>query len=152
MKTLMTCEEVVAMTFSADEQHNVAMITEADIVEAESRYLSPILGQELCEALAGGSYENLMSEYVKPALAACVRYVAEPYQAQRCPACRGESLTSADNQRLDLVLLALRRRARSLIRRLSDHLNAHSADYEEYSAQNNPKNRCMIYGDIVQIR
>ena len=152
MNTLMTCEEVVSMTFSADESHNVAMITEADIVEAESRYIVPILGQELCEVLAGGGYESLMSEYVKPALAACVRYVAEPYQAQRCPACRGESLTSADNQRLDLVLLALRRRARSLIRRLSDYLNAHTADYKEYSAQNNPKNRCMIYGDIVQIR
>lgn len=151
MDRLITSEEVVAMTFSDDELYNRTMIIDSDIIEAESRYIIPILGKELTSALLSGNYATLLTEYVKPALAACVRYVAEPYMAERCVACSADSLTTADNQRLSLRLLALRRRVKTLTRRLSDHLNAHADDYAEYSVEDNPKNRCMIYGDVVQV-
>jgi ABC-type oligopeptide transport system ATPase subunit len=49
-------------------------------------------------------------------------------------------------------LRSLRRKASTLLRRLSDHLNASGGDYAEYNPKNNPLNHCSIYGDIIQIR
>jgi hypothetical protein len=150
MNTLITAERVYALTFSPEEPYSPSAITEADIAEAESRYLLPILGEELYTAVA--SYSTLKTEYVEPMVAAWVRYIVEPHLASRCCTCYAEGrVTEAVNDYTERVMRALKEKAVALTRRLSDHLNAHSADYMEYKPEANPLNRCFIYGNIVQV-
>ena len=150
MKTLITAERAYALVFSTEEPYSAAAITEADIAEAESRYLMPIVGEELYNALA--AYSDLVAEYVEPMVAAWVRYIVEPHLAARCCTCYVEGrVTEAVNDHTERVMRALRAKAVALTRRLSDHLNSHSADYAEYNPKTNPLNRCFIYGNIVQV-
>ena len=150
MKTLITAERAYALAFSTEESYSASAITESDIAEAESRYLIPIVGEELYNAMA--KYSTLKSEYVEPMVAAWVRYIVEPHLAMRCCTCYAEGrVTEAVNDHTERVMRALREKAVALTRRLSDHLNSHSVDYVEYTPKTNPLNRCFIYGNIVQI-
>ena len=150
MKTLITAERVYALAFSTEEPYSASVITDTDIAEAESRYLMPVVGEELYNVVA--KYSTLKSEYVEPMVAAWVRYIVEPHLAARCCTCYAEGrVTEAVNDHTELVLRALRDKAVALTRRLSDHLNSHSADYVEYNPKTNPLNRCFIYGNIVQV-
>jgi hypothetical protein len=150
MNTLITAERAYALAFSSEEPYSPSAITETDIAEAESRYLMPILGEELYNTL--DSHNRLKTEYVEPMVAAWVRYIVEPHLAMRCCPCYAEGrVTEAVNQHRERVMRALREKAVALTRRLSDHLNAHSADYAEYNPETNPLNRCFIYGNIVQV-
>ena len=150
MNTLLTAERAYSLAFSSEEPYSPSAITEADIVEAESRYLMPILGEELYAALS--IYGTLKTEYVEPMVAAWVRYIVEPHLAMRCCPCYAEGrITEAVNDHAERVMRALKEKAVALTRRLSDHLNAHSADYAEYNPKTNPLNRCFIYGNIVQV-
>lgn len=151
MKTLTTITELQALAFSPEELINKEVITMSDIHEAETRYVRPILGDALYDAIIGGGYTSLRSDYVVPAVAAWCRYIVEPLLATRISKSYPESLSTAENDRLRVVLGSLRRKASTLSRRLSDHLNAQSDDYAEYNPQNNPLNHCFIYGDIIQI-
>lgn len=158
MKTLITNEDVIALAFSQNELRSPSIITKADITEAESRYIDPILGAELRKALDEGNYPELLNGYVAPAIAAWTRCLVQPLLANRCEACLSSDETSvyesttAGNNRLGAVLCTLRRKASILSRRLSSHLNTHSETYAEYNPALNPLNRCSIDGDIVQIR
>ena len=150
MKILITAERAYSLAFSSEEPYSPSAITEADIATAESRYLLPIVGEELYAALT--RYASLKTEYVEPMLAAWVRYIVEPHLATRCCPCYSEGrITEAVNDHTERVMRALRERAVAHTRRLSDHLNSHSADYVEYNPQTNPLNRCFIYGNIVQV-
>lgn len=150
MNTLLTAERAYSLAFSSEEPYSPSAITEADIAEAESRYLLPIVGEELYAALS--RYGSLKTDYVEPMVAAWVRYIVEPHLATRCCSCYAEGrITEAVNDHTERVMRALREKARALTRRLSDHLNAHSADYAEYNPETNPLNRCFIHGNIVQV-
>lgn len=150
MNTLLSAERAYALAFSSEEPYSASVITEVDIAEAESRYLLPIIGEELYAALL--KYGTLQTEYIEPMVAAWVRYIIEPHLATRCCACHAEGrITEAVNDHTERVMRALREKAQVLTRRLSNHLNSHSADYVEYNPKNNPLNRCFIYGNIIQI-
>ena len=150
MKTLITAERAYALAFSTEEPYSASVITDTDIAEAESRYLMPVVGEELYNVVA--KYSTLKSEYVEPMVAAWVRYIVEPHLAARCCTCYAEGrVTEAVNDHTERVMRALREKAVALTRRLSDHLNSHSVDYVEYNPKTNPLNRCFIYGNIVQI-
>lgn len=150
MNKLITAEKVYALAFSSEEPYSPSVITDADIAEAESRYLLPIIGEELYIAIS--SYGRLKTEYIEPMVAAWVRYIVEPHLAVRCCTCYAEGrVTEAVNDHMKRVMRALREKAVALTRRLSDHLNSHSADYAEYNPETNPLNRCFIYGNIVQV-
>ena len=150
MKTLITAERVYALAFSTEEPYSASVITDTDIAEAESRYLMPVVGEELYNVVA--KYSTLKSEYVEPMVAAWVRYIVEPHLAARCCTCYAEGrVKEAVNDHTERVMRALREKAVALTRRLSDHLNSHSADYVEYNPKTNPLNRCFIYGNIVQV-
>lgn len=149
MKTIITATQVVKLAFGGDELVHSALITECDIAEAEERYIRPIVGSQLYDALVQGKYPDLMTDYVAPALAAWCRYVVEPLIARRCSLC--DSKVATDDEYRATVLDHLASRASTLSRRLSRHLNAHSSEYEEYNPKSNPLNRCTIYGNIIQI-
>lgn len=157
MKTLITSAQVVASAFSQAEYMPDGAITDADIAAAQRRRLVPVTGRALCEKLAGGAYPELISEYVVPALAACVRVAVQPLLAVRCGACgivtpAGEGMEAADEYLRSELMRALRRRARELMSLLSEHLRTHREAYPEYDPEHDILNRCTIYGDIVQIR
>ena len=151
MNTLFNPAEVHKVAFSGEELIRADIITQSDIVEAETRYVRPILGEALYEALASSRYGSLRSDYVLPAVAAWCRYVVEPLRDVRCAECCGTDRTAADNEHLRTVVRALRRKASALSRSLSEHLNSHCEEYVEYNPKNNPLNHCSIYGDIIQV-
>lgn len=151
MTTLITPYDVIVYAYSDNELQTPSSILRSDIAEAESRYILPILGESLTARLYAGDYATLLEEYVAPALAAWTRYAVEHVAHRRCVACHDDATSSADNERQLSTLRALRKKARTLLRRLSNHLNAHGDDYAEYNPYNNPLNRCFIDGDIIQI-
>lgn len=148
---LINSEDVLRLAYSSEELLPSTMLLDCDIVEAECRYIEPLVGKALVEALHDGQYTELVDEYVAPALAMWTRYCVEHVAYRRCTACHDEALSSAQLDHLRLALRALRAKASTLTRRLTDHLNTHGDDYPEYNASNNPQNRCFIYGDIIQI-
>ena len=151
MKRLTNVEEVHALAFSSEELVNKGVITSSDIDEAERRYIYPILGEALYNAIADGSYAALRTDFVLPAVAAWCRYVVQPVISLRCQECHGDSRTTAQNDHLRELLRHLRRKASTLSRCLSDHLNSHGNDYAEYNPRTNPLNRCSIDGNIIQV-
>lgn len=151
MKRLITPNDVMRLAYSPEELLQSDIVLDVDIIEAECRHISPILGEELLARLEAGDYEELMSDYVAPAIALWTRYGVEQIAHHRSALCHSERLTTADNERLSTTLRALREKASTLTHRLSDHLNAHGDDYPEYDPKKNPLNRCFIYGNIVEI-
>lgn len=150
MNTIISADKVYALAFAAQEPYTSAIITDMDILEAQTRYLLPILGQELLEDLCDGLHPSLKNDYVAPALAAYVRYLIEPLLDLRCTACRGEGVSTAANERVAMSREALHHKAAALRRRLSDYLNANCDSFKAYVPENNPLNHCLIYGNIVQ--
>ena len=153
MKTLIDCMEVTQLAFSADELINTEVVTLTDILEAEERFLRPVLGDELITALHNGSYPTLLSEYVAPALAQWTRYVSHPLFEIRSSThdkSRHQN-TYAQSKHNELMIRTLHRKAVTLSRRLSHHLNSHSDEYPEYAPEHNQLNRCSIDGYIIQV-
>ena len=149
MNTLITPAEVFDLAFSHEEMYNASVVTDLDIAAVEERYLIPILGRTMYEAISGGEYDELKTNFIAPMVAAWTRYMLEPLLASRCGLCHETKATSAENTALEERRQVLRQRARILTRTLSDNLNA--AAYPEYDPKQNPLNRCSIDGNIVQI-
>ena len=151
MKTVVTPEQVIDLAFAPDGMVTMSKITLSDIVLAESRYLLPLIGESLYNALLEGGYQTLNEEYVAPMVAAWTRYIAEPLIAERIGSGHYDDNSHADNDAQELVLVHLRHNAACFSRRLTDYLNAHCDEFEEYNPVDNPLNHCMLYGGIVQI-
>lgn len=151
MRSLVTPEEVVSVAFAADHVITASNITILDILATESRFLCPILGRALYDKLRAGGYPELLSEYVVPQVAAWTRYVVEPVLSERCDYDRSRDYSDADYKMNRQLLMQLRSTAQAMSRRLTDYLNANAATIPEYDADANPLNRCMMYGDVVQV-
>lgn len=153
MKTLITASQVISLAFSPEEPYSSSLITTSDIIEAESRHLRPIVGDDLYNAMLQGSYGELVDDYVAPMVAAWTRYIVEPLIPSRtCTIHTTERITEAMNDYAERQMRALGDKASTLSRRLSDHLNANCSSYAEYNPNSNPLNRCFIYGNIIQVR
>ncbi len=129
---LITPQRVVDIAYSNCDYTPPSMISECDIVTAQRKYLAPVVGEQLIAALLRGDYLGLMEEYVAQPLALYVRELANLPSAPRS----SEGMS----------------RARSMMRRLSDHLEDNKAAYPEYVASCNILKRCKIDGNFVQIR
>lgn len=151
MKTIVTPEQVVNLAYAPDGVVTVSKVSLPDIVLAEGRYLLPIIGEALYDALVAGRYQSLRDDYVAPMVAAWTRYVAEPLMEERLSGGYDDDYTEADVEAREAVVVRLRRTAAAFSRRLSDYLNAHSQEFVEYNPADNPLNHCIIDGGIVQI-
>ncbi len=129
IKTLITPDEVVARAFASGEYLPPESITENMILAVQHRHLTPVIGSALLDAIFSGEHSTLLNDYIAPALAELVRVEAnlEQYPPTK----------------------TLRRRSKSLLRRLSQHLDEHSADYIEYNSANNILNQYDISGGFV---
>ena len=155
-KTLTEASAVIELAFAEAEYMPASAVSPAEIAVAEERYIVPVTGRPLYEKMLEGAYTELRDEYVAPAAAYFTRLGMQPSTDVRTGRFGSAVPRSAYSQPADrLLLLDLRRsllgKARTLQRRLSDHLEQYAVDYPEYSSENNILNRCSTDGGIVQI-
>lgn len=156
MRTLITPSQVLTLAFNGGQYLSQSAISEADILAATSRYLQPVVGQSLLEALYEGQYEQLLADYLAPALAFAVRALVQPSLALRTgeggvTAPRTDASVSAERYAVDALMRSIKSRMHELIEQLSHHLNQNAGSYPEYNPKLNILNRCSIDGGIVQI-
>ncbi len=162
MKTLITAADVIASAFAEGEYIPEASVTEADIASAEHRYIEPVAGRALMDALAEGRYAALLADYVKPALAMSVRESLQRALNVRTGA-HGLSVAGSGaaytvaRTAADGLQASLRIRARALRRLLSDRLAAIAAgvvageSVPEYDPESDAMQKCSVDGGFVQI-
>lgn len=155
-QNIITPAEVVAIAFSDGEYLAPDVITEADIVAATEHWIRPITGQALLEAVAAGGYAELREAHLSPTVALCTRLMVQPrlnVQTSQLglstPA--GSHRKAAERSAREELRRALRLRAQSMRRRLSEYLEQNAAQIPEYDPKQNILNRCSIDGGFVQI-
>ena len=156
MKTLITNNDVVALAFDGAEYVSPQSITPVDIAVATTRFIAPIVGSSLLEALGEGRYPTLLEEYVAPALAMGVRVVVQPSLNVRLTtagltAPNSSTTSAASTAASTEISRSIANRLRYLCHRLSDHLEYLAEEYAEYDSDSNPLKRCCIYGGVVQV-
>ena len=156
MKTLITPQQTASLAFADGGYVAAEVISLHDIAAAEERYIVPVLGESLREALLEGRYAELLDDYVAPALAMAVRTmlqralnVSTGQAGLVGPECEGATAASA--AAADALQRSLVERRRALVRRLSAHLRSCSSAYPEYKPSRDAVQRCSLYGDIIQI-
>lgn len=156
MKNLITNEQVISLAFGDGEYLSPEAILDSDIAAATSRYIIPVVGTELCEALLSGSHTALLETFVAPALAMAVRTMIQPalnvrtgqLGLQISSTLRADSSTKTAMQTLQK---SLRLRRQALLKRLSNHLKNHASEFPEYNPKNDAIQKCSIDGGFVQI-
>lgn len=125
----MTPTEVVDYAFATGEYVAQGAITESVIMAAQLRYITPILGQSLSDAVADGDYEELREEYIAPTLGLLARIEAN----------------------LDAYppTITERQRAKLFLGNLTEYLNEQAAAFAEYDPEENVMNRCSVISGIV---
>lgn len=157
MKNLITNEQVIALAFGDGEYLSPEIILDSDIALAEERYILPVVGAELREAMLNGTYKTLLDDFVAPALAMAVRTMIQPALNVRTGALglqissslRADSSTKTAMQTLQK---SLRLRRQALLRRLSNYLKKHASVFPEYNPSHDAMQKCAIYGGYVQMR
>lgn len=157
MKNLITNEQVIALAFADGEYVSPEVILDSDIASAADRYILPVVGTELYEALLDGSYGTLLNDFVSPALAMAVRTMIQPALNVRTgqtglhisSSLRADSSTKSAVQTLQK---SLRLRRQALLRRLSNYLKKHASEFPAYNPSNDLLQNCSIDGGYVQMR
>ena len=156
MKNIISPAEAVNLAWGTGEYLSPQAVAEADIAAAEQRYIIPVIGRPLAQALADGLYPELRNDYAAPALAMFVRVMLQPTMDVRTGQTgsvvqSGACADPASSEARAASLRALRRRAGVLLRRLSERLDADPASYPEYDPEQNILKHCSTDGGIVQI-
>ena len=148
--------EVVALAFSDGGYVAPEAVGEVDIAAAIERWIKPVVGEALLEAVQGGEYAELKSEYLQPAVAAYVRLAIQP----RLNAATSQlglytpnssHLKAADEAARRELIRSLRSRASTLARRMSTYLEQTKESIKEYKSSDNILNRCSYDGGFIQI-
>lgn len=154
MNNIITPRQVADLAFAAGEYLDPEAILEADIAAAQHRYIEPVTGRALAEALAQGRYDDFRDRYAAPALAMWVRVMVQPVMDIRTgPAGsvvqRTASAAPAGDNARAASIAALRQRARQLLRRMSGELERLAAQMPEYDPDSNILAKRRIEGGIV---
>lgn len=154
MSQLITSEEVIALAFTDGEYISPDVIATSHIEAATYRWIVPVAGQALLDAVAEGSYPELLEDYLKPAIAIHTRLLVQPRlnasTAQLgLSVATGSSRKAADRTLREELLRSLRVQARVALRRLSDYLDANAQLFAEYDKAKNILKRCSIGGGIA---
>ena len=157
MKNLITNEQVISLAFGDGEYLSPEVILDSDIASASFRYIVPVVGSELYEALLNGDHRTLLEDFVAPALAFAVRTMIQPalnvrtgqLGLQISSSLRADSSTKSAMQTLQK---SLRLRRQTLLKRLSNHLKTHASEYPAYDPSRDAMQKCSTDGGFVQIR
>ena len=155
-RLLITPQEVLDRAFCSGEYLPPERISEELILAATERYIRPVTGVRLLEAMASGAHADLKSDLLLPALALGIRMLLVPELGLQVGACglaaaSGAGWRSADAQNVSRAEKSLKVRLKTLLGRLSDELERRREEIPEYDSGQNILNRCRIYGDLVQI-
>ncbi len=123
--------EVRTLAFSDVAGVPEEMLSEENIKFAISRFVAPVVGHSLLEAISLGEYEEIKSPYLQSSIAFYVRYI------------------SAYDSTSEVMHIL--ERARHYLKQLSATLESNSSSYPEYNGAENILNRCRINGGLVQI-
>lgn len=156
MRPIITPEQVVALAFRGGEYLPPNIISDSDIIAAQERYITPIVGADMINLLMEGDYEELTTDFIAPTLAIATRLLVQPMLNLRMGesglfAPRGEAMEEPSQSATKALMSALKLRTRQLLKVLSRHLDENSGDYPEYNPKYNILNRCSIDGGFVQI-
>ena len=77
MDHLITSDDVITYAFIGEEKVKSSHIKSSAIDVAEKRFIIPLLGQDMFDAIIGGGYADILAK-LKPCLAYFVRYVVLP--------------------------------------------------------------------------
>lgn len=156
MDNIISTSEVIELAFSDGGYIPQGVICKADIKAATERWIEPVVGRALLEAVAAGEYELLKSDYLAPAVAVYTRILVQP----RLNAMSGvggmtvsgsTSRKAAEESVRKELMSGLKTKAKSLLRALSNYLNDNAEQIAEYDKKYNIMNRCVSDGGIVQI-
>lgn len=155
MKNLITNEQVIMLAFGDGEYLSPSVVLDADIASAAHRYIIPVVGAELYEAMLGGSHKALLDDFVAPALAMAVRTMIQPALNVRTgqaglhipSSARADTSTKGVTNALHK---SLRLRRQALLRRLSDYLKEHATEFTEYDSGKDIMQKWRIDGGYVQ--
>lgn len=148
--------EVVALAFSDGGYVAPEAVGEVDITSAIERWIKPVVGEALLEAVQGGEYAELRDEYLRPAVAAYVRLMLQPRLNVATSQLglytpNSSHQKAADEASRRELIRSLRMRASTLLRRLSAYLEQNKESIKEYSSKDNILNRCSYDGGFIQI-
>jgi hypothetical protein len=165
MKTLITPARVASLAFRAPDFISEEAVSEATIVAAEERFIRPVLGAALCDALADGAWPELLEDYVAPALALYVKALMLPTLAVQVGVAgvaevNSRNLARAGEAKLRAAVKRLQGDALALMRRAVEHIEgagggsgagsgSGSGAYPEYDPAQNVLHRCSIEGGIA---
>lgn len=154
MKILITPAEVAVKAFGGEENISVELITETAILAAQKRYILPVLGKPLWAALERGEYSELLSDWVKPALALYVKYSVLPAVAAQTGALgvvrySGEGFVPADDKSFQRMLRGVRIEADALLDATAEFIESALVFFPEYNSTENIRNNISIIGGVV---
>lgn len=151
MNLIMTSAEVAARAFPGTLDPEGGFIAEGSILSAQQKFIKPVLGK-LYDAL--GSYPEFADDYVKPALAQWVRFVALPAIAAQVGSTgiispRGQNFESAAPMSITALRTRARADARALMRRMVEYIEENATQFPEYDRRHNVLKRTSTTGNIV---
>lgn len=150
----MSSAEVVAAAFPGSLDDGGGFVPESTIVAAQEKFIKPTLNG-LYAALEQGTYPDLLDEYVKPALAAYVRYMMLPAVAANVGTVgivqpRSTVFTPASDRAVAAVRRRTRADATTLMRRCVEHIETLGSNvYPEYDPLQNVLNRVSVDAGVV---
>jgi hypothetical protein len=157
MKTnIISPSEVVAVAFSDGAYLPPEVIAEEDIAVAVARWITPVVGEGVLQAVAEGKYPELKSDYLLPAIAHHTRLLVQP-RLNCATTPMGATVVGTSTQRLPTdpmlrgLMRSLRERARHSLKRLSAYMDASSEQIAEYKTKCNVLKRCSCDGGFVQV-
>lgn len=153
---IITPAEVLALAFSDGGYLPPDVIAHEDIEAAIERWVKPIVGEALLDAVQSGGYAEFGQDILKPAIAFCVRWAVQPRlnaptSQLGLAAAVGSGVKSADKSLREELIRAVKVRARTALKSMSEYLEAHAAEMKEYDTKQNVLNRCSCDGGFVQI-
>lgn len=154
MENLISPEEVALQAFAPLDRVTPADVNPLTIAVAQERFIVPVLGAAMVEALAAGNYTELLNQSVAPALALYTRVLMIPALALRIGSV---GVSRSANQYLDAAteneLRSLRRtalaQAATLLQKAVTAIESAPDRYPEYDARQNIWHNCRTDGGVV---
>lgn len=155
-KSIISPAEVIATAFADGGYLAPEAISEADIISATDRWVRPVVGQALLDAVAEGKYGELKENYLIPAVAYYTRFLVQPRlnsatSGLGLTVANGSAHKAADRSAREELQRALKVSARAALRRLSDYLDEQKEQFAEYDAKKNILHHCCLEGGFVNV-
>ncbi len=155
MELLITPAQVAATAFRAPDFISEEAVPEATILVAQQKFIRPVLGDALFDALCRGTHPELLSGYITPPLALYVKMLMLPRMAVQTGGAgiveaNPKHHARASDVKLHAAIRRLRADALALMRRAVLHIeSATPGTYPGYDPTRNILNRCSTDGGVV---